>query len=350
MAQTTLSGKAQTVLGPVAPEVLGRTSSHEHLLLDFTFVFRPPTEASERYKAYQPVTMENLGWVRYDPFRNRDNLLTLDEDVAISEALLFKRAGGGTMVDTTSVGLRRDPLAIARISRATGINVVMGSGYYVDVTHPEDMDEKTVEEITREIVADITTGVGTTGIRSGIIGELGCSWPLTANERKGLLAGAQAQQETGAPLTIHPGRNERAPFEILDILEEAGADLSRTIMCHTDRTIFDDTTLLELAGRGCNIEYDFFGWEVSYFSYSPYDMANDAQRLNSLKLLVDNGYGERVLMAHDMFGKHRLVKYGGHGWAHILQNIVPRMAEKGFSQDDVENILVRNPARLLTFI
>ena len=350
MVNSALSGKAQTVLGSVDPADLGRTSSHEHLLLDFTLVFKEPVEASEKYKAYQPVTMENLGWVCYDPFRNLDNLLTMDEDVAVSEASLFKRAGGGTMVDTTSIGLRRDPLALARISRATGINIVMGSGYYIEMTHPENMAEKTVEEITGEIVADIASGVGDTGVKSGIIGELGCSWPLTASERKVLIAGAHAQQETGAPLTIHPGRDERAPFEILDLLAREGADLSRTIMCHTDRTIFDEKTLLELAGRGCNIEYDFFGWEVSYFSYSPYDMPNDGQRLDRIKRLVDEGYSERVVIAHDMFGKHRLTKYGGHGWAHILENIVPRMYEKGFTDDDVENILVRNPARLLTFV
>ena len=128
-----LSGQVQTVLGPIAPEDLGPTSTHEHLFLDFTWVFKPPSEASERARAYEPVTMENLGWVRYDPFRSYDNLLRLDEDEAISEALLFQRAGGGTIVDTTSIGIRRDPLALARVSSATGVNVVMGAGYYV---HP----------------------------------------------------------------------------------------------------------------------------------------------------------------------------------------------------------------------
>ena len=254
------------------------------------------------------------------------------------------------MVDTTCVGLKRDPIALARISRATGINIVMGSGYYVAVSQPADMDDKSVDEITDEIVRDITVGVGDTGVKSGIIGELGCSWPLTNNERKVLVAGAKAQQETGAPMTIHPGRHETAPFEILDILEEAGAEIDRTVMCHTDRTILDNETLLSLANRGCYIEYDFFGWEISYFSYSPYDMPNDSQRLDFIKFLVDEGYSEKVFMAHDMFGKHRQTRFGGHGWGHILENIVPRMPNKGLSDTDIENILVCNPARLLTFV
>ena len=343
-------GMAHTVLGPVAPETLGPTSTHEHFLLDFTLVFNPPSEAGEIFRAYEPVSMDNLGWVCYNPFRSYDNLVTTDEEVAVSEAMYFKRAGGGTIVDTTSIGIRRDPLALARIARATGLNVVMGSGYYVDAVHPKGMDDKTEEDITREIIADITTGVGDTGVKAGIIGELGCSWPLTANERKGLRASAQAQRETGASITIHPGRSEDAPFQVLDILEEAGADPGRVIIDHLDRTISDDSTLLRLAKRGCYLEYDFFGWEISYFPLSEMDMPNDGQRLSFIKLLVDEGYADRVVIAHDMFGKHRQVRFGGHGFAHILQNIVPRLREKGLSDDDVNAILVGNPARILTFV
>ena len=350
MADSTRRGLAQTVLGTVSPDDLGRTTTHEHLMLDFTLVFRPPAEASERHKAYEPVTMKNLGWVAYDPFRSYDNLLTIDEEVAIAEAALFKRAGGVTMVDTTSKGIRRDPPALARIARATGINVVMGSGYYVNAVHPEDMDQRPEEQIADEIVADISGGVAGTGVKAGIIGELGCSWPLTANERKVLRAAAAAQRETGASITVHPGRDAAAPFEVLDVLEAAGADVSRVIICHLERTIFDVATLLDLARRGCYLEYDFFGWEISNFSLSDVDMPSDGQRLDFIERLMEAGHGERVLMAHDMFGKHRQARFGGHGFAHILENIVPRMRQRGFSEDDIDTIVVRNPARLLTFV
>ena len=82
----------------------------------------------------------------------------------------------------------------------------------------------------REIVNDVVEGVGDTGVRAGIIGELGCSWPLRPNEAKVLKASAQAQKETGAPITIHPGRHIDAPFEIIDVLDKAGADISRVVM------------------------------------------------------------------------------------------------------------------------
>ena len=160
-------------------------------------MFTPPVEASERQYAYEPVSMQNLGRVRYDPFSNRDNLLLLDEDGAIAEMLLYKKAGGGTVVDATTIGIGRDPLALARIARAVGINIVMGAGYYVGITHPDGMDDKTESDIAQQIVDELKTGVGNTGVRAGIIGELGCSWPLMDNEPKVLRAAAAAQSETG---------------------------------------------------------------------------------------------------------------------------------------------------------
>ena len=349
MPNTDMSGLAQTVLGPARPDELGPTTTHEHLLIDFRVMFDPPTEASEIFRAYQPVTMENLGWVRYNPFRNEDNLELLDEGLAVSEALLFKAAGGRTIVDTTTIGIGRDPLALARVSRLTGLNIIMGAGYYVDDAQAEDMDGKTDDDIAREMIADISTGVGDTGVKAGIIGELGCSWPLRENERKVLVAGARAQQETGAAISIHPGRNDRAPFEILDILAEAGVDVGRVIMGHIDRTVLDEPTLLELAGRGSYLEYDLFGWETSYYPFSEIEMPNDGQRIGFIKLLVDHGYAERLLLAHDVFGKSGLAAYGGFGIAHILENIVPRMRERGISDEDVHSMIVANPACVLPF-
>ena len=349
MTDGKMSGMAHTVLGPVAPAELGPTTTHEHLLIDFTVMFHPPAEASERFRSFQPVTIENLGWVRYDPYRNKDNLEVLDEDLAISEALLFKAHGGRTIVDATTIGIGRDPRALARIARATGLNVIMGAGYYVDAAHPENMDGRSEADLGAEMTADIITGVGDTGVRAGIIGELGCSWPLTENERKMLRGAAAAQTETGAAVLIHPGRNERAPFEILDVLAEAGADIGRVIMGHLDRTILDPDGLVDLAERGSYMEFDLFGWETSYYSLSDVDMPNDAQRIGYVKGLVDQGYAERVLLAHDLCTKHRLSRYGGHGMSHILENIVPRMRQRGLSDEDTHSMLVANPARVLPF-
>lgn len=350
MPNTELTGLAQTVLGPVQPEALGPTLPHEHLLIDFSFMLIPPVKVTDIQRAHEPVSLENLGWIRYNWFSNLDNLLILDEEEAIAEAELYKRAGGGTIVDVTNIGIGRDPLALARISRATGLNVVMGAGYYVGSRHPDDMDDRTESELAAQIVNEVVTGVDDTGVKAGIIGEIGCSWPLTQNERKVLRAAAAAQRETGASILVHPGRDETAPREIIEVLAEAGADLSRTIMGHLDRTVSEMDTLIELAQSGCYLEYDLFGHESSYYPLADITMPSDSQRLDFIQKLAEAGYLERVFMSHDVCTKHRLVNYGGHGYAHILEHIVPRMRRRGFSDQDIQTITVANPTRLLTFV
>lgn len=349
MAKSELSGLVQTVLGTVDPATLGMTTTHEHIFIDFVCMYTPPTEASVKHLGEEPVSMENLGWVRYDPFRNIDNLELMDEETAIDEISIFRKVGGGTIVDATTIGIGRDPLALARVARSTGVNIVMGAGYYVDIVHPSDMDDKPEDDITQQIIDELTTGVGTTGVKAGIIGELGCSWPLTENERKVLRAGARAQQATGAGILIHPGRNPAAPFEILDILVDAGADIGRVIMGHLDRTIFESEILLKLAKRGSMLEYDLFGWETSNYSLGSADIIHDGQRLDYVQLLIDAGHLMQIVLAQDVFCKSRTAKYGGYGYGHLIENIVPRMRKRGIPHEHIQQIMIENPARILTF-
>ena len=200
------------------------------------------------------------------------------------------------------------------------------------------------------MVKELTEGVGDTTIKCGVIGEIGCSWPLTPAEKKSLLAAAAAQSETGAPLIIHPGRNEPSPLEIVRILQEAGADINKTVMSHLDRTVFDRSKLLELASTGVYLEYDFFGIEVTYYqSNHATDIISDAQRIQNIKFLTSEGYADKVVIAHDVHTRHRLVKYGGHGYAHIQVNAVPKMLMRGISQEVVDKIQISNPKAWLTF-
>jgi phosphotriesterase-related protein len=345
-----LSGQVQTVLGPIAPDAMGVTLPHEHLLIDFQVMFVEPTAASDKALAGQPVSLENLGWVRQNYNANLDNLRLLDERTAEDEITLFKRAGGQTVVDPTNASLARDPRALARIARATGLNIVMGAGYYVSAAHPPDMDRRSVDTIAREIVADVTTGVGETGVKSGLIGEIGCTWPWTDNERKVVRAAVIAQRETGAPLMIHPGRSERAPMEIAEFVQKEGGDLRRTIMCHIDRTIADVEAVVDLAGTGMWLEYDLFGLETSYYPYHPaFDMPNDGGRMRHVLALMDRGRTGQVLLSHDIAYKHCLTKYGGYGYHHLLVNVVPRLRSKGVDDASLRRLLVENAQRAFAF-
>ncbi|MCY4625197.1 MAG: phosphotriesterase-related protein [Chloroflexi bacterium] len=343
-------GLVQTVLGPVPPSELGPTTTHEHLYIDFSFMYRPAQDSPRPELADAAIALDNLGWVRRNYYSNHFNLTLMDLDTTIAEVKKFRDLGGGGIVDATSLGIGRNPEALARISRESGVHVVMGAGHYVAAVHPADMDQRTAEDIARVIVSDVTEGVDGTGVRAGIIGEIGCTWPLAANERKSLTAAAMAQQETGAAVLIHPGRDPDAPMEILNVLADGGADLSRVIMGHLDRTIFESDGLLAVAATGCYLEWDLFGNEGSYYPLAELDMPSDAQRLGFLRRMADAGYGDKIVIGQDICHKHRLVQYGGHGYGHILENIVPKMRRKGFSEELVHAITVDNPARALALV
>jgi len=350
-----LGGQIQTVLGAIERDAIGITLPHEHLLIDFKVMFAEPAAASDKGRAWEPVSLANLGWVRQNFNANLDNLRLLDEQVAQDEISLFKQAGGRTVVDPTPKAIGRDPLALARIARATGLNVVMGAGYYVGASHPPDMDRRTVDELAREMIADVTAGAGDTGVRAGLIGEIGTTYPWTddarsANEQKVLRAAIIAQRETGAPLMIHPGRHPSMPMALAEFVGKEGGALQRTIMCHLCRTITDVQAVIDLAQSGIWLEYDLFGLENSFYPYNPsFDMPNDGGRMVHVLALIAAGHGNQILMSHDIAYKTSLVKYGGYGYHHLLVNVVPRLRARGVDDAGLTRLLVENPARAFAF-
>ncbi|XP_009079885.1 PREDICTED: phosphotriesterase-related protein isoform X2 [Acanthisitta chloris] len=300
---SSLRGKVQTVLGPVEPEHLGYTLTHEHLSMDYSSCFCPPSPAQEPL-SNGPIEMKNLFWIKQNPYSHKENLLLFQETDAVKEELLyFKAAGGGTIVENTTMGIRRDMKTLKKLAEETGVHIIAGAGFYVDSTHSSQTQAMTVEKLTGIIVNEILNGADGTNIKCGVVGEIGCSWPLTQSEHIVLQATAQAQSQLGCPVIIHPGRNSDSPFQIIRILQESGADASKTVMSHLDR----------------------------------------------IRMLIDEGYEDRILMAHDVHTKNRLMKYGGHGYSHILKNIVPKMLIRGISQDKIDKILLANPKRWLTF-
>ena len=347
---TEQTGKIQTVLGLINPDHLGVTSTHEHLFIDLQPIHSPPQESSAKSLYYEPLSQENIGYVRHYNLNNLDNTQLTDIDTAIKEATLYKRYGGEAIVDATSIGIARDPVGLLRVSHATGLHIIMGSSFYVDEAHPKNIANRSENDIAEEIVRDITEGVGPHRVKSGIIGEVGCSWPLTDNERKILRASSHAQRITGAAMLIHPGRNEIAPLEIIEILGLAGADLDRTIMGHLDRTVFERSTLTQIAQAGCYLEWDLFGKEISYYPWNPaIKMPSDGKRIEDIGWIISEGYQSKVVIAQDICSKDRLVAYGGHGYAYLPSQIAPRMREEGYSEESVHNILVDNPKSVLTF-
>lgn len=345
-----MPGAAQTVLGPVAADELGVTLAHDHVLMDGSFMYVDPPEPGDLVLANEEITLENRGWVGYHWTSNHHNVHLDSEELAIAELRRFVDAGGRTVVDPTNNGLGRDPAPLVRIARAARANIIVGAGYYLGGTHPPDMADRTVDQIAEEIVEDITVGIGDSGVRAGLIGEIGCTYPWLPNEKKSLRAAVAAQRATGAPLMVHPGRDPSSPVEIAEIVAEEAGDLSRTAICHIDRTCIDRGWLAELASTGCYLEYDLFGNESSWYPPNPsVDMPSDAARMDVVLWHFEHGLEQQVLLSHDIATKHRLHAYGGLGYDHLVTNVMPRLRRRGLSESDMHTLVVDNPARFLAF-
>lgn len=344
-----MPGKVMTVLGAIDPTELGHTQVHEHILVDFVGNHPSPAEsAADRKRWDEPISLSNYYDVRRYKRLYRDNRRLVSLEDAIAELGRFHAAGGGCVVEVTSGGLGRDPSGLRKVSKATRVHIVMGSGYYVQEYHPPGVASMKEQEIRDEIIRDLIEGVSENGPRAGIIGEIGLSWPPHPNEEKVLRAAAQAQRATGASLTVHPGRNPAAPARALDVIKAAGGDIGRVIMGHLERTVANLDDLLRLAEAGCYLEFDLFGQESSYYDLGPIDMPNDAARIDLIIALGVRGYWDKLLISQDICLKAHLRRYGGEGYDHILLHVRPMMLQKGLTEDQLNTLLIKNPANVLT--
>jgi phosphotriesterase-related protein len=351
--------QVMTVLGPLGAEQLGVTLPHEHVFCDITCLCPPPDSEDRREFLERPVEMGILGFIRRDPLFNRDNCLLTDVDLAIEEVREFKKLGGGTIVDLTSEEMvGRDPVALRAVARATGVNIVCGCGHYLHFIHPPGAAEESMECIAERLVDELTDGIGDTGVRPGIIGEIGTSDPIHPREAKMLRAAAWAQQKTGAAVTVHCNLGTRTGAEVLRVLDGAGADLSRVVLGHVDFALghldvsFEDAVgyHMQLASSGCFIEYDTVGAD-GYFrgtgAERPFWAPSDRQRADAIARLLDAGFGDQVLISHDICLKHYLLHYGGFGYGHILREFTHNLKDAGVGEADIRRLLVENPAKML---
>jgi phosphotriesterase-related protein len=338
-----MQGVIRTVLGDIPPEALGITLMHEHILCDIT----PPALRGRR-DLDVPITLANRFDIDYGRRPNIAKTRLLDRELAVAEVAAFRADGGAAMVELTIGGIDPDPPGLAEVSRRTGVTVVMGCGHYVQAFQNPANATRTVEDFAAEMVAAVRTGAWGTEIRAGIIGEIGCTETWTGQEKRVMAGAVLAQRETGAALTIHPGVVPDQPAEIVAFVRAHGGDVGRTIMGHVDRTIFDRDRLFALADTGCVLELDLFGFEQGYWSYAPISMPNDTTRIDTVRALFDRGHGPQVAISQDICRLTRLLAYGGHGYGHILRNVLPLMRERGFTEAELHLLMVETPRRLLT--
>ncbi|MDX1746175.1 MAG: amidohydrolase family protein [Halobacteriales archaeon] len=322
---------------------------------------QPPETAVERRIAEEPVSLENLWYVRRHPQQHRENMRLDSLEEAVSEVSRAKRAGVDAVVDVTPKHIGGDPEGVRAVARETGLTYVHGTAYYLQSAHPPGIADRSVEDLADEFSSDIRTGIGETDVRAGLVGEIGLSDTIYPDEEKVLRAGARAACRTGAPLMVHPpGRTPTAQrgrtypssrwgLDILDIVAEEGLPADRVVICHMDRTLYEQLEYQEeLADRGAYIEYDLWGTELYHEEYDDGYLA-DAQRIDAVMHLIEEGFADRLLFSHDVCLKLQRTAYGGFGYAHLPENVLPMLRGRGVDSDVLTQITVENPARLLTF-
>jgi phosphotriesterase-related protein len=309
-------GRAITVAGPIDPASLGVTLPHEHTAISLWHV-------PDRWDYWE---------------------LTRDEPLIVDELDRFRSAGGGTVVDLTLPGVGRDPAWLARVADATGLNVVMGCGWYRGAYYPAEalIDRRTVDDLADELVREALEGVAGSGVRPGIIGEIGTDKPwVSPAEERVHRAAARASRRTGLAITTHAVMSDVGLAQ-LRIFDHEGADLTRIVIGHADSYPVL-AHYLAIVERGASVEFDFLG-----MSFTPTERYGEGRVVELLCELLARGHVERVLLSQDVCHNSQLVRYGGNGYAYLAETFLPRLREAGVADADIETMTVANPRRLLT--
>lgn len=338
-------GEIQTVCGPLAPKTLGMTLMHEHLLCDVT-----PPELAVQGLAEVTITPWNAADIRYHWVQHYGNHILSNIDEMSEETRLFADSGGSAIVELTNEGINPNPLGLRDISQANGVHIVAGCGFYIESFAGAALTSRSTDNLAALMIESVQTGIVGTDVRAGIIGEIGISYPPTHGELRALTAAALAQRQTGASVNVHPGRDLASLLQVVEHFRAAGGDVTRLIISHLDRTCATADQVLRLAETGAIAEWDFFGIESSYYPFASIDLPNDGMRLNLIAALIARGYGSQVTMSQDICTKTRLKRYGGHGYGHLIENVVPMMRRKEFAETMIAQILIWTPRRLLTFV
>jgi len=345
-------GTVMTVMGPVPADQLGVILPHEHVLADFRVYHEPfYPELSDRR-----VELDMLGMLRRHPTTCLDNLLLDDQQVMSAELRLFRQAGGATVVDLTSRGPRApaDVAALRLLAQESGLHIIAGTGLYAPAFYPESLARETVDGLAEQFTRELEVGIEGTGIRAGIVGEIEVTDLADSRQRLVLTAAARAALHAGVPLAVDcpPGEGFEAVHRLL---QGEGMPPAGVWLCGMDRVMVDDLRQpLHPAGvqgqrpadLGYYLLFDGFGQEF-YVRGGESRTPRDFERVRWLRALVDRGHLRQLLVSQGINRKQSLARFGGWGYAHILENIVPMMSREKLPPKAITTLTMYNPARAL---
>jgi predicted metal-dependent phosphotriesterase family hydrolase len=306
--------RVMTVSGPIPPEKLGFTLPHEHTGIALWHVDR-----------------------RWDYWE-----LTPDDDLIVEELRDYRRRGGASIVDLTLDGVGRDPHRLRSLASSTGLNIIMGTGWYRGAHYPAEalVERRSVDELAAAIIDEFEHGVAGSGIRPGIIGEIGTDKPwVSALEERVHRAAARAAKATGMAITTH-GVQSPVGLAQLRIFTEEGIDPSRVVIGHADSYPNIDF-YLEVIDAGANLQFDFLGHRFGI------EEALEPRLIEIIVELLERGFAPQLLLSQDVCHNRQLKAYGGFGYVYLQQHFLPSLRTAAVGEGEIRQMTVDNPARIL---
>jgi len=307
-----------SVLGPLDTANLGFTLSHEHVLT-----------ASAGIQQTFPEFIDRQGTI----------------EAGVTQLRQVYAEGVRTMVDVTTMDLGRDIRLLEEVSRRSGVQIIAATGIWRDI--PRVFWGATPDMIAPLFIREIQEGIEGTGIKAGVIKVANDMGGVTPEGEIILRAAARAHKATGVPISTHTWAPERVGEQQVAIFEDEGVDLNRVYVGHSNDTT-DTGYLLGLLRRGLWLGLDRYpGGRMP-------GTPNWEQRTETAKRLLDAGFGERIMIAHDWSVSILIVnrqmqaqraQYNPDGYLFVSRRVVPRLKELGATDGDIENIFVNNPRR-----
>ena len=311
----------ETVRGPVEATELGPTLAHEHVFV------------------MQPEALQNYGHVWGSSY--------WDEEVRVAAAVdklgAVRAAGIRTMIDPTAPGLGRNIPRIQRINEEVDLNIVVATGVYAFLELPNFLHYRSAEAIAELFVREIREGIDDTGVKAAFLKCAVEEHGLVGDIPKILDAIAMAAQETGAPVMVHTNASASTGTIALEALTSRGVDPTRLVVAHAGDS--NDLDYLRTIGdTGATLGCDRFN--IPHFN-------PDADRIRTLLVLLEEGYGDRIHLSHDaacfmdfMVGDPN---FAGErpDYLHISSKVLPALREHGVTDAQIDELTIDNPRRFL---
>ena len=332
--------KIITVTGAIPVSECRMILSHEHLFIDLTN--QKSADASLR-----PLQKTDYAKMMTDPYCIQDNLLINDFQIAVNECMVLAESGCNTIVDCSTPEIGRNPEQLRNLAIETNLNIVMGCGYYTADTHPAGFAAKSTSEASEDLTSQVINGEN--GIFPGIIGEIGTSKEILPDEEKALIAAAAAHRASNLAIQVHIYPWSNNGLKAMDILSAHGVAPEKTVICHSDVEPQWDY-IKALLKAGVYVELDNFGKEFTPDTngFAAGHFIKDTERAKLAARIIDEGYGSQLLLTNDICLKCMLMQFGGQGYRHIFNNILPMIEKHGIDRDYLQNTVMReNPLNML---